>query len=135
MKQAQAKVREFHETFDLVTSDTPGNLTDEVMHRRFKLIVEELSEYVEAVMNRDIIGVADALGDLIYVVLGSAVEHGIEIEPVFDEIHRSNMTKKGGHKNEFGKWVKPPGWQPPDIATVLAEQQRGVENYEQEQLG
>lgn len=124
MRLAQAKVREFHDTFELNASDTPGNMTVDVAMRRYKLIQEELQEYAEAVGQQDIVKVADAVADLLYVVLGTAIEHGIDIDPIFDAVHAANMRKAGGRKNEFGKWIKPEGWAgpEPEIKAILEGQ-------------
>jgi predicted HAD superfamily Cof-like phosphohydrolase len=65
---------------------------------------------------------ADALGNLLYVVFGTAVECGIDIEPIVDEIHKSNMTKDGGGLRADGKVLKGPGYVAPDIAAVIRKQ-------------
>lgn len=122
MKLEQEKVRTFHETFDLETANSPRSLTDPEWGRRYKLIDEELGEYAEAAANDDLVGVADAICDLLYVVLGTAVEHGIDIAPCFEEVHRSNMTKVGGYKNEYGKWVKGPNYVRPELEPIIEEQ-------------
>lgn len=92
---------------------------------RYKLIKEELDEYIEAINDNDIIEVADAIGDMLYLVLGAAVEHGLEIEPIFDEIHNSNMSKLGEDGNpiyrEDGKVLKGPDYFKPDIKKALTE--------------
>ena len=64
----------------------------------------------------------DGLADLIYVAIGSAVSMGVDLEPVFAEVHRANMAKAAGPKRADGKILKPEGWRPPDIARVLREQ-------------
>lgn len=114
-------VEQFHRTFDLNVADRPTIGTDEIAWRRYQLIREELEEYLTA---KDVVGIADAIGDLLYVVLGTAVEHGIDIEPIFNEIHRSNMTKVGGHRNEYGKWVKPDNYEPADLTPIVTRQLR-----------
>ena len=65
---------------------------------------------------------AKELADLLYVVYGTAVSVGIDMEPVFREVHRSNMSKVGGHKRADGKWVKPPTYSPADIESIVDEQ-------------
>jgi predicted HAD superfamily Cof-like phosphohydrolase len=62
----------------------------------------------------------DALCDLLYVTYGAAVDLGVDLQPFFAEVHRSNMAKVGGRKREDGKWLKPAGWTPPDIAGLLS---------------
>jgi predicted HAD superfamily Cof-like phosphohydrolase len=92
---------------------------------RISLLMEEVAELAAAVAASDIEAAADALADITYVTLGTAVEFGIDLEPIFDEVHRSNIAKAGGKKSASGKVQKPDGWKPPDIAGVL-ERQRGA---------
>ena len=67
-------------------------------------------------------GIAKELADLLYVVYGTAVSLGIDMEPVFKEVHRSNMSKVGGYKREDGKWVKPPTYSPAALQDILEAQ-------------
>ena len=86
------------------------------------MIDEEFTiEFRDAVENKNIVEVADALGDLLYVTYWAANAFGIPIDEVFDEIHRSNMTKFiDGHKDpETGKWKKAPSYTPADVAGIL----------------
>ena len=134
MMKEQEMVREFHRTFGLRVREVPeSNVVLEVGIRRSRLMEEELKEYNLAVINDNMVEVADALGDLLYVVLGSAVEHGIDLAPVFEEIHRSNMTKVGGYKNEYGKFVKPDTYSPANLEPILRLQRakrvaNGIDN-------
>jgi hypothetical protein len=66
--------------------------------------------------------VADGIVDAIYVLIGAAITYGIDIRPVWQAVHAANMAKEGGATREDGKVQKPPGWQPPDIAGILAAQ-------------
>lgn len=91
---------------------------------RLSLLMEELSELASAVAADDLVEAADALADLEYILLGTAIEWGIDLGPVFEEVHVSNMRKVGGPMRADGKKLKPPGWTPPDVAGVL-ERQRG----------
>lgn len=103
----------------------PGFPTDpEQTELRKRLIVEEAEEFCDACVNGDFIGAIDALGDILYVVLGAGVAFGVYLPPVFEEIHSTNMAKfgPGGSVREDGKYMKPPDWIPPDIIRVLAEQ-------------
>jgi predicted HAD superfamily Cof-like phosphohydrolase len=86
------------------------------------LIQEEFAELREALGQRDIEAVAKELADLLYVVYGTAVSCGIDMAPVFQEVHRSNMSKVGGHKRADGKWVKPPDYSPARLQPILAAQ-------------
>jgi predicted HAD superfamily Cof-like phosphohydrolase len=89
----QSKVLEFHRVFGATVNSKPTmpSLADKQL--RVKLIAEELNEFSEALEAGDLVKIADALGDTLYVVLGSAVTCGIDLETVLSEIHRSNMTK------------------------------------------
>jgi predicted HAD superfamily Cof-like phosphohydrolase len=91
------------------------------------LIQEEFDELKHAMAHDDLPAIAKELADLLYVVYGTAVSYGIDMGPVFQEVHRSNMSKIGGYKREDGKWVKPPSYSPAAIAPILAEQHSHVE--------
>lgn len=119
MTPEQAKVLEFHRTFEGHLEVTPKFPPPAEQDLAYALINEELGELREAINAKDIVEVADALGDLLYVVYGAALRFGMDLQPVFDEIHRSNMTKKGGYKRADGKWIKPSTYQPPQIEKVL----------------
>ena len=89
-----------------------------------KLIEEELDELQLAVDNQDMVEVADALTDLLYVVYGAGHAFGIDLDECFHEVHRSNLSKLGADfkpiKREDGKVLKPDTYSPPDLKTVLA---------------
>ena len=91
---------------------------------RFKLVKEEMEEVLEAIHMDDLVGIADGICDSIVVLLGTAVTYGINIRPIWDEVNRTNMLKKGGELREDGKRLKPEGWQSPDIADILERQRR-----------
>lgn len=113
-------VTEFHRRFGLPARNRPQSwLPPEEVALRRRLLAEEFEEYVEAAAADDLIGVADALADLVYVIYGTALHYGIDLDAVLAEVHRSNMTKTG---HDGGKAVKGPGYQPPRIAAVLAAQ-------------
>lgn len=122
IKDSQSSVRQFHEAFDLTRHASPTLADPTNAALRVSLIQEELDEYATALQNADLVEVADALGDLLYVVLGAGVSHGIDLQPVFDEIHRSNMTKVGGHKDDRGKLIKPDTYEPARVAQVIMQQ-------------
>lgn len=120
MNQAQRMVKEFmlacqHEQ----VKNSPEMINENLKNLRYNLIEEELKEYKESVTIYDI---ADAIGDMLYVVYGAAICHGLDMEPIFEEIHRSNMEKLNGPKRADGKQLKPEGWQPPDIYTQVQMQ-------------
>ena len=123
MTKEQKSVLEFHEKFGATINCKPCLPSPEDRELRVKLIMEELVELKDAA---NIVQVADALGDLLYVVLGSAVCYGIDLEPVFAEIHRSNMTKlwPGGKvfKNDYGKILKPPTYSPARLVEIIQKQ-------------
>lgn len=89
---------------------------------RYKLIKEELGELMDAQTDQDLVEIADALGDLLYVVYGAALGYGIDLEPVMEEIHFSNMSKFPVTTREDGKVQKGPNYVPPDLDTVLSKQ-------------
>lgn len=122
MEDAQAMVEAFHRMFDIVVQQTPALVDDGTRALRERLIHEEFEELKEAMAKDDLVGIAKEMADLLYVVYGTAVSYGIDMEPVFREVHRSNMTKVGGYKREDGKWVKPATYSPAAIEPILAEQ-------------
>ena len=126
MSKVQEQVKQFHKTFDYPINKIPTLETKEQQTLRINLIQEEFHELVHAVAEKNIVGIADALGDLLYVIYGAAVTFGIDMDPISDEIHRSNMTKVGGHKREDGKWIKPDTYEPPKIKEIILKQLKGV---------
>lgn len=122
MTDQQRMVAEFHRTFNVLIGAFP-TVPDEATQRlRLRLIQEEFDELKEAFRHGDDAAIAKELADLLYVVYGTAVSCGIDMELVFREVHRSNMSKVGGHKREDGKWVKPPTYSPASVGPILAEQ-------------
>lgn len=86
---------------------------------RARLIEEEARETVEAMRAGDLVETIDGLCDLVYVALGAACACGVDLEPYFAEVHRTNMAKDPDLKDETGKLIKPPGWVPPNIRRLL----------------
>lgn len=124
-KQINA-VKEFHTAFKIGHSETPTAMLAETKHLlRFNLMKEENEEYLEAVQNNDLVEIADALGDMMYILCGTIIEHGLQhkIEAVFDEIQRSNMSKLGEDGEpvyrEDGKVLKGPNYFKPDLSKIL----------------
>ena len=124
-KQLNA-VNEFHDAFGLGVSHEPkGHLGEQVNMLRFNLMKEENEEYLEAVQNNDLVEIADALGDMLYILCGTILEHGLQhkIEEVFDEIQRSNMSKLGEDGKpiyrEDGKVMKGPNYFKPNFEEIL----------------
>jgi predicted HAD superfamily Cof-like phosphohydrolase len=121
--EPQWMVERFHRLFDILVQQTPGQVDDRTRVLRERLIQEEFEELKEAMGKRDLAAIAKELADLLYVVYGTAVSYGIDMGPVFREVHRSNMSKVGGYKREDGKWVKPPTYSPAAIEPILIQQQ------------
>jgi predicted HAD superfamily Cof-like phosphohydrolase len=121
MRIQQEQVEEFHRKYGYLRPATPRNLDFDQVDFRRRLMAEELSEYIAAAHRGDLTEIADALADLAYVVLGSAVSHGIDLEPIFAEVHRSNMTKDIDRDN-INKPVKGEAFEPPRIAELLLGQ-------------
>lgn len=122
VKNAMDKVREWHKKAGVPYYDS---INMENYHKRKelrkKLILEECAEFVEAQQEDDIIGIADAFADLIYVICGASLEYGIPLADVFDEVQRSNMTKfsEGIIKREDGKIMKGKGFEPPNLKKII----------------
>lgn len=123
MTDEQAMVEAFHSKFEIVVQTTPSELSEETKHLRVRLIQEEFDELKEAMASGNLAAVAKEMADLLYVTYGTAVSYGIDMEPVFREVHRSNLSKVGGYKRADGKWVKPPTYSPADIESILEVQQ------------
>ena len=119
-------VKDFHEAFGLGVNESPkANLGELKNKLRFNLMAEENEEYLEAANKNDLIEVADALGDMLYILCGTIIEHGMQykIEEVFNEIQRSNMSKLGADGKpiyrEDGKVMKGPNYFKPNIEGIL----------------
>ncbi len=119
-------VKEFHEVFQIGSREIPeGNIPEKEFNLRYNLMKEENDEYLEACKKGDLVEIADALGDQMYILFGTILKHGLQhkIEEVYDEIHRSNMSKldKEGKPifREDGKILKSELYFRPDIRAVL----------------
>lgn len=128
MKKRIAAVKEFHSAFGLGINEKPvADLGKDKNLLRFNLMKEENEEYLEAADNNDLAEVADALGDMLYILCGTIIEHGMQhkIEEVFEEIQSSNMSKLGADGKpiyrEDGKVLKGPNYFKPDISKILDE--------------
>lgn len=122
MTDEQAMVEAFHSKFGIVVQTAPADLNEETKQLRVRLIQEEFDELKEAMVTGNLAAVAKEMADLLYVTYGTAVSYGIDMEPVFQEVHRSNLSKVGGYKRADGKWVKPPTYSPADIESVVEVQ-------------
>ena len=120
-------VAKFHSSFGIDSQEFPTvKISQETLTLRYNLMKEENEEYFEAARNKDMIEVADALGDMLYILCGTILSHGMQnkISEVFDEIQRSNMSKLGEDGKpiyrEDGKVLKGPNYFKPNIAEILA---------------
>jgi predicted HAD superfamily Cof-like phosphohydrolase len=111
-------LKEFHRKFGHAVSDSPYIPSQRIMNLRIRLIDEEASETIEALQDNDLAEIADGLADLLYVVFGTAVSYGIPIDEIFNEVHRSNMTKSID-KDKGGKTIKGADWDPPRLKEIL----------------
>ena len=126
MKDKILAVKEFHKAFKLDYLDKPkADLGTDKNKLRFNLMKEENEEYFEAANNNDMVEVADALGDMLYILCGTIIEHGMQhkIDEIFSEIQNSNMSKLGADGNpiyrEDGKVLKGPNYFKPNIKGIL----------------
>lgn len=130
-----AQVLAFHQKFNAPIQPfpkMPGSIAEQEL--RWKLMFEEMTEFSNANNAGDLVEIADALADIIYIALGTAIAYGIDLRPVFAEVHASNMRKvpydcvlagmleAQGKKIPMGKILKPTGWVGPQIAPILKEQ-------------
>lgn len=128
MKKKIAAVKTFHKAFKIGYKDTPvAKLEASKLKLRYDLMQEENEEYLEAAQNDDLVEVADALGDMLYILCGTIIEHGMQdiIEDVFEEIQRSNMSKLGADGKPIyrkdGKVMKGPDYFKPKIKEILSK--------------
>jgi predicted HAD superfamily Cof-like phosphohydrolase len=118
-------VGDFHTVFDQKDGNKPRLISSNEGKLRYSLLAEENNEYLEAVEKNDLVGIADALGDQLYIIYGTILKHGLQhkIEEVFREIHRSNMSKLGADGKpiyrEDGKILKGPSYFRPNIKDII----------------
>ena len=119
-----SKVGTFMKTFGQEVKDKPAFSTDKINKLRLDLIREELNELTEAMNNKDLLEVADALTDILYVTYGAGHAFGINLDKCFDEVQNSNMSKldKDGKPiyNETGKVMKGPNYFKPDLSKYIS---------------
>lgn len=119
-----AAVGEFHKSFNLPMRQLPTTeIEDDLAELRIALLQEEVGEFVTASEKGDLVGIADALADIVYVVYGTALTYGIDLNSVLAEVHRSNMSKLDADGKPLiradGKVIKSEQYFPPDIAATL----------------
>lgn len=119
-------VAQFHNAFGIDSKNHPTpDIPQQTVSLRYNLMKEENEEYLEAAQNNDLVEVADALGDMLYILCGTILSHGMQdkITEVFQEIQRSNMSKLGSDGKPIyradGKVLKGPNYFKPDIKTIL----------------
>ena len=122
--RARDQVGDFHRAYGLpVRSEPTAAIGPDQVTLRQALIEEETRELAEAAEAGDLVGVADALADIVYVAYGTAHVYGIDLDAVLDEVHASNMTKLGADgrpvRRADGKVLKGPDYRPPDVRAVL----------------
>ena len=125
MKEQLKSVEEFHKVFKQNYNDFPMLINTKEAELRHRLLVEESEEYLKAAAEGNMFEIADALGDQLYIVMGTIIKHGMQhiIIDVFNEIHRSNMSKLGPDGEpilrEDGKILKGPDYTKPDILSIM----------------
>ena len=127
MRKQINHVKNFHEAFGIENKEIPtANVSKSVFNLRFKLMEEENQEYLEACQNGDLNEIADALGDMMYILCGTILAHGFQskIELIFEEIQKSNMSKldKNGKPiyRKDGKILKSSNYFKPNISKILS---------------
>ena len=117
------KVKTFMETFGQEVKTKPSFSTDKINNLRYDLIKEEFEELKVAMENKDLLEVADALTDILYVTYGAGHAFGIDLDKCFDEVQNSNMSKLGEDSkpiyNESGKVMKGPNYFKPDLTKFI----------------
>ena len=126
IKKELDSVKLFHKKFNIDYLNKPtANIPEEIKKLRFKLMEEENLEYLKATRENDLVEIADALGDMLYILCGTIISHGLQnkIEEIFQEIQSSNMSKLGDNGKpiyrEDGKVLKGPNYFKPDIRKIL----------------
>jgi predicted HAD superfamily Cof-like phosphohydrolase len=117
------KVKTFMQTFGQDVKSSPAFSTDKINDLRYNLIKEELDELKLALDNKDLLEVADALTDILYVTYGAGHAFGIDLDKCFDEVQNSNMSKLGSDGkpiyNDAGKVMKGPDYFKPDLSKFI----------------
>jgi len=116
-------IKDFMTAMEQKCRSKPQIPDEDTKKLRIELIKEEVNtELLPALVNDDLVEIADAAADSIVVILGMCIAYGIDLRPIWDEVHTTNMAKKDGPVRLDGKRLKPPGWVPPDIGRLLSEQ-------------
>jgi predicted HAD superfamily Cof-like phosphohydrolase len=135
MKELIDCVQQWCDATEIDTSKTPRLIDYERSILRYKLMKEENDEYMEAASKNNPVEIADALGDMLYILLGTAIEHGMQdyLADVFKEIHRSNMSKMDENgkpiRREDGKILKGPNYHKPNLNEILYDNKEKKGEY------
>ena len=117
------KVKTFMQTFGQEVKSKPSFSTEKINDLRYNLIKEELGELKQAMDNKDLLEVADALTDILYVTYGAGIAFGIDLDKCFQEVQNSNMSKLGNNGkpifNDQGKVMKGPNYFKPDLSKFI----------------
>lgn len=118
-------VREFHRTYECNISEHCTLPDNQERNLRISLLREEFEEYLEAEKGNNIVEIADALADMLYIINGTCVSYGIPIEEIFQEVHSSNMSKLDENGNVIrrsdGKVLKGPNYFKPNISGIIGK--------------
>ena len=117
------KVKKFMQTFGQEVKLKPSFSTEKINNLRYNLVKEELEELKQAILNKDLLEVADALTDILYVTYGAGHAFGIDLDSCFEEVQNSNMSKLGKNGkpiyNDAGKVMKGPNYYKPDLSKFV----------------
>jgi len=147
LRNWQDDVNDFHKALEIPTAiDDDQDVKIRRPELRAELLAEEACECLEAMTGQawkiapemmggsgepDIVEAVDGIIDIIVVACGAACEWGIDLQPIWEEIHRTNMAKQGGPTRKDGKKLKPEGWKPPNVKGLIEAQQQSKEELRQ----
>lgn len=138
MNRMQEQVQEFHERFGILVQDSPNIPDEKIRQLRYRLIKEEFAEFMLSSEDGDIENTIKELADLAYVVFGTAISYGIDLQRYFDEVQRSNMSKiwPDGtiHYDAGGKVMKPPTYSKADISKVLHTKPKTIQEIVEDRM-
>lgn len=122
------KVKTFHKIYDCHIGNSASFPKDDERELRKNLLREEFEEYLAAEADDNLVEVADALGDMLYIIYGTAVSYGLPINEIFDEIHNSNLSKLDENgvpiRRADGKILKGPNYFRPNISAIISESRK-----------
>jgi len=123
VNKEQLMVKEFHQRFGEFIRSSPGLVDKATKELRIRLIHEETDEFEKAANEGNLVKVADALADILYITYGTGVSYGIDLDPIFREVHESNMSKGDPEvlRTSNGKILKAKNYRPPELRQILEE--------------